>query len=346
MFNDISDRHFGPYCRVCDQPILRNQAVLHLRIGVVSTSTPARIILPTASLKVNEDRTNALAELDDRTELIGNEHSQAYENLYFHEFCFICCECGRPLGPGELYTVRGRLPLCLMDYRKQMDTELGLGFGRLPNEIGFVHGGIPVSTDRMRGLATTRIPSSALDFLTIVNLMKSNDTEQYRDSTMFCPPSTPISSDGGSSHGSPGKRLFCLRVGCYNGSELCEHVTKRRQFQLIYFVLSVNITFCGYKRDRDSKVLCKQQMRQKFDYNSRKRPEEDELFELDSDSGSGKNSKRPRTILTSSQRRRFKSVFEMNPKPARKIREALAQETGLNIRVVQVWFQNQRAKVR
>ncbi|THD27553.1 LIM homeobox transcription factor 1-beta [Fasciola hepatica] len=74
--------------------------------------------------------------------------------------------------------------------------------------------------------------------------------------------------------------------------------------------------------------------------------EEEEMFELDSDSGSGKNSKRPRTILTASQRRRFKSVFEMNPKPARKMREALATETGLNIRVVQVWFQNQRAKMK
>lgn len=56
--------------------------------------------------------------------------------------------------------------------------------------------------------------------------------------------------------------------------------------------------------------------------------------------------KRPRTILTSAQRRQFKSSFEVSPKPCRKIREALAKDTGLSVRVVQVWFQNQRAKMK
>lgn len=56
--------------------------------------------------------------------------------------------------------------------------------------------------------------------------------------------------------------------------------------------------------------------------------------------------KRPRTILTASQRHLFKSIFEQNPKPCRKVRERLSQDTGLSVRVVQVWFQNQRAKVR
>lgn len=36
----------------------------------------------------------------------------------------------------------------------------------------------------------------------------------------------------------------------------------------------------------------------------------------------------------------------MSPKPCRKVREALAKETGLSVRVVQVWFQNQRAKMK
>lgn len=56
--------------------------------------------------------------------------------------------------------------------------------------------------------------------------------------------------------------------------------------------------------------------------------------------------KRPRTILTMTQRRKFKQAFEINPKPSRKIRESLAADTGLTVRVVQVWFQNQRAKVK
>nr|XP_047135256.1 uncharacterized protein LOC101239718 [Hydra vulgaris] len=56
--------------------------------------------------------------------------------------------------------------------------------------------------------------------------------------------------------------------------------------------------------------------------------------------------KRPRTILTTQQRQNFKTAFEQAPKPCRKIREKLSKETGLSVRVVQVWFQNQRAKLK
>lgn len=46
--------------------------------------------------------------------------------------------------------------------------------------------------------------------------------------------------------------------------------------------------------------------------------------------------KRPRTILTTQQRRAFKASFEISPKPCRKVREALAKDTGLSVRIVQV----------
>ena len=66
---------------------------------------------------------------------------------------------------------------------------------------------------------------------------------------------------------------------------------------------------------------------------------------IDDDSSLNKQ-KRPRTILTTEQRKKFKVYFDSGgEKPSRKVREKLAAETGLTARVVQVWFQNQRAKV-
>ncbi|KAJ0065088.1 hypothetical protein NL108_005573, partial [Boleophthalmus pectinirostris] len=85
---------------------------------------------------------------------------------------------------------------------------------------------------------------------------------------------------------------------------------------------------------------------------SKSEDEEDEDDELErnrtirSDDSESKRPKRPRTILTTQQRRTFKASFEVSSKPCRKVRETLAAETGLSVRVVQVWFQNQRAKMK
>lgn len=46
--------------------------------------------------------------------------------------------------------------------------------------------------------------------------------------------------------------------------------------------------------------------------------------------------KRPRTILTTQQRRAFKACFDISPRPCRKTRETLAADTGLSLRIVQV----------
>ena len=64
-------------------------------------------------------------------------------------------------------------------------------------------------------------------------------------------------------------------------------------------------------------------------------------------SGSSRRiTKRPRTILNAVQRYDFREAFKLSPKPCRKVREHLASKTGLSVRVVQVWFQNERAKVK
>ncbi|XP_072401060.1 LIM homeobox transcription factor 1-alpha-like [Diabrotica undecimpunctata] len=72
----------------------------------------------------------------------------------------------------------------------------------------------------------------------------------------------------------------------------------------------------------------------------------DDLLQSSRSQDGRRGPKRPRTILTTQQRRAFKASFEVSPKPCRKVRENLAKDTGLSVRIVQVWFQNQRAKMK
>lgn len=56
-------------------------------------------------------------------------------------------------------------------------------------------------------------------------------------------------------------------------------------------------------------------------------------------------SKRPRTTITAKQLETLKNAYSSSPKPARHVREQLAHDTGLDMRVVQVWFQNRSVDV-
>uniref|UniRef100_W5LWI5 LIM homeobox transcription factor 1, alpha n=2 Tax=Lepisosteus oculatus TaxID=7918 RepID=W5LWI5_LEPOC len=110
---------------------------------------------------------------------------------------------------------------------------------------------------------------------------------------------------------------------------------------------------------KEGQLLCRGDYEKEREMLSAISPAPTESVKSDEEEGSGavpgkggedskehKRSKRPRTILTTQQRRAFKASFEVSSKPCRKVRETLAAETGLTVRVVQVWFQNQRAKVR
>ncbi|XP_070571584.1 LIM/homeobox protein Lhx5-like isoform X2 [Ptychodera flava] len=66
----------------------------------------------------------------------------------------------------------------------------------------------------------------------------------------------------------------------------------------------------------------------------------------DSNNVTGTKRRGPRTTIKAKQLETLKAAFNATPKPTRHIREQLAQETGLNMRVIQVWFQNRRSKER
>lgn len=77
-------------------------------------------------------------------------------------------------------------------------------------------------------------------------------------------------------------------------------------------------------------------------------PKDDDDGLLDEDGENGANGKRrgPRTTIKAKQLEILKAAFAATPKPTRHMREKLAQETGLSMRVIQVWFQNRRSKER
>ena len=54
----------------------------------------------------------------------------------------------------------------------------------------------------------------------------------------------------------------------------------------------------------------------------------------------------PRTTTMPRQYDILKTAFRKTSKPNRQIRERLSRETGLTMRVIQVWFQNRRTKER
>ncbi|XP_070169100.1 LIM/homeobox protein Lhx1 isoform X1 [Polyergus mexicanus] len=64
------------------------------------------------------------------------------------------------------------------------------------------------------------------------------------------------------------------------------------------------------------------------------------------DGGAGSKRRGPRTTIKAKQLEILKTAFSSTPKPTRHIREQLAKETGLPMRVIQVWFQNKRSKER
>merc|ERR1712241_1638221 len=125
-------------------------------------------------------------------------------------------------------------------------------------------------------------------------------------------------------------------AGC--GEGIAPSAVVRRAQDNVYHVDCFSCLMCSRKLDtgdefylmEDRKLLCK------IDYDTAKTKGEY------SDGSDG--NKRPRTTITARQMEVLKEAYKSSPKPARHVREQLAADTGLDMRVVQVWFQNRRAK--
>ncbi|XP_053573881.1 LIM/homeobox protein LMX-1.2-like [Bombina bombina] len=130
-------------------------------------------------------------------------------------------------------------------------------------------------------------------------------------------------------------------IGCFYCCE-CEKRLERGD----EFVLKEGQLLCRSDYEREKEMLSAFSLTPAGSVKSEDEDGSHPIGKGSEDSKDLKRSKRPRTILTTQQRRAFKASFEVSSKPCRKVRETLAAETGLTVRVVQVWFQNQRAKMK
>ncbi|PSN58019.1 LIM homeobox transcription factor 1-beta, partial [Blattella germanica] len=140
---------------------------------------------------------------------------------------------------------------------------------------------------------------------------------------------------------------------CRNAKLYCKADYDRAQAHVFHLQCFVCMVCCQPLQKgeqfvlRGGQLFCRQDFEKEMYLLQQASPSADDLIDENSRPRDGRRGpKRPRTILTSAQRRQFKASFEISPKPCRKVREALAKETGLSVRVVQVWFQNQRAKMK
>ncbi|XP_056460364.1 LIM/homeobox protein Lhx4 [Gadus chalcogrammus] len=129
------------------------------------------------------------------------------------------------------------------------------------------------------------------------------------------------------------KRFGTKCASCQQGIPPTQVVRKAQDF--VYHLHCFACVMCSrqlatgdeFYLMEDGRLVCKE------DYETAKQND-------DSEAGA----KRPRTTITAKQLETLKSAYKTSPKPARHVREQLSSETGLDMRVVQVWFQNRRAK--
>jgi hypothetical protein len=139
-----------------------------------------------------------------------------------------------------------------------------------------------------------------------------------------------------------------VRVGESDGLLYCEdHAFMCQMKTTLQLPSSGSTSSCdnSTSSERDSGIESDLNANNLMDADDAKSPCSNEDEDSDSDKKDKENKRRgPRTTIKAKQLEVLKNVFSQSPKPTRLMREQLAKETGLPMRVIQVWFQNKRSK--
>lgn len=141
-------------------------------------------------------------------------------------------------------------------------------------------------------------------------------------------------------------RLFSSKFGnkcasCGYGILPTEVIRRAKDF--VYHLQCFNCLICHrqLKTGDEFYLIAEEKLVCKFDYDTLKNKGTIALVKyrlfIHSIEAFDESNKRPRTTISQKQLDVLKQVYTTTPKPPRHLRESLAIDTGLDMRVVQVW---------
>lgn len=260
-----------------------------------------------------------------------------FKYTYYHTHCFKCLVCERHLHKGDEFVMRQEGIYCKNDFDLAMSNSM-----MMPNLVNRLNSkpssrqainSFNNGTDYM-GSVYSRSPASSTSSISSYNNNNSSqlntnscESNQQNSNSLMYSPSSMIS------HHLP---------------QLYPPPVPAQQFQLKtqQQTTNSNSSFTSSHQSDSENSLESNLTNKKKPIQAQQQQTQPGLVQPIRKSGSRRITKRPRTILNAVQRYDFREAFKLSQKPCRKVREHLASKTGLSVRVVQVWFQNERAKVK
>ncbi|XP_042234982.1 LIM/homeobox protein Lhx1-like [Homarus americanus] len=248
----------------------------------------------------------------------------------FHLKCFTCCVCRKQLSTGEeLYVLDENKFICKQDYMsgKAMSDSFTGGSDEEEEESMDVKPNIETNNNTSTPPSSGQGPSSAHTHSQPQPYSTDNHTPKTAPTDNHVP-KTPSSDN-------------------HTPKQLLQITTPPKQ------LLQITTPLKTPSSDNHTPKQLLQITTPKTaptDNHAPKTPSSDNhtpktLLQITTTKGGNKR-RGPRTTIKAKQLEILKSAFASTPKPTRHIREQLAKETGLPMRVIQVWFQNKRSKER